>query len=57
MWQEATSRFSKEFYENPGNVEPIRDKGIKTKKRIVHPLTIFKRFANSKAFGVKGTSI
>jgi hypothetical protein len=55
--QTATCRFSKEFCENPGNVAIMRDTGIKIKNRIVNPLTIFKRCANSKALGVKGIRI
>jgi hypothetical protein len=41
--QAATCRFSKEFYENPGNVLTNRKEGIKIQKRIVNALPVFKR--------------
>jgi hypothetical protein len=41
--QAATCPFSKDFYENPGNVSTKRKKGIKIHKRIVHALPVFKR--------------
>jgi hypothetical protein len=41
-WQTATCRFSKEFYENPGNVSTNRMKGIKIQKSLVHALSVFK---------------
>jgi hypothetical protein len=39
----ATCRFSKEFWENPGNVITNRKEGIKIQKRIVNVLPVFKR--------------
>jgi hypothetical protein len=41
--QAVSCRFSKEFCEYPGNVLTNRKEGIKIQKRMVHPLTIFKR--------------
>jgi hypothetical protein len=47
----ATSRFSKESCDNPGNVHFSREKGIKILKRTVCALTVFKKgFARSQVF-------
>jgi hypothetical protein len=43
MQHAASCRFSKEFYENPGNVLTNRKEGIKIQKRIVNALQVFKR--------------
>jgi hypothetical protein len=47
----ATSRFSKESCDNPGNVHFSREKGNKILRRTVCALTVFKKgFARSQVF-------
>ncbi len=46
LWKsgrQLLAAFSKEFYENPGNVSTNRKKGVKIQRRIVHALPVFKR--------------